>query len=134
MSSIILALKRMGASKIILTNRTKQKAYDMKKSFSGVEIIDWGKIPKFDMIINATSVGLKKEDEFELNYTDLGSNKFFYDVIYNPKETNFLKKAKREGNKIENWKMMFIYQAHQAFTIWHKIMPKIDEETIKLLD
>jgi shikimate dehydrogenase len=30
--------------------------------------------------------------------------------------------------------MMFIYQAHQAFTIWHKIMPKIDDETIKLLD
>ena len=63
-SSIILALKRMGASKIILTNRTKQKAYDMKKSFSGIEIIDWGKIPEFDMIINATSVGLKKDDEF----------------------------------------------------------------------
>ena len=133
-SSIILALKRMGASKIILTNRTKQKAYDMKKSFSGVEIIDWGKIPKFDMIINATSVGLKKEDEFELNYTDSGSNKFFYDVIYNTKETNFLKKAKREGNKIENGKMMFIYQAHQAFTIWHKILPEIDDETIKLLE
>ncbi len=29
---------------------------------------------------------------------------------------------------------MFIYQAHQAFTIWHKVMPEIDEETIKLLD
>ena len=29
---------------------------------------------------------------------------------------------------------MFVYQAHQAFTIWHKVMPKIDDETIKLLD
>ena len=29
---------------------------------------------------------------------------------------------------------MFIYQAHQAFTIWHKIMPEKDDETIKLLD
>jgi len=133
-SSIILALRRMGASKIILANRTKQKAYDIKKSFSGVEIIDWGKIPEFNMIVNATSVGLKKDDEIKLNYTDLGSNKFFYDVIYNPKETNFLKKAKKEGNQIENGKMMFIYQAHQAFTIWHKVMPEIDEETIELLD
>ena len=60
--------------------------------------------------------------------------KLFYDVIYNPSETNFLKKAKLFGNKIENGKMMFIYQAHQAFTIWHKIMPDIDEETIKLLE
>ena len=40
----------------------------------------------------------------------------------------------KKGNKIENGKMMFIYQAHQSFTIWHKIMPKIDDETIKLLD
>ncbi len=133
-SSIILALRRMGASKIILANRTKQKAYDIKKIFPGVEIIDWGKIPEFNMIVNATSVGLKKDDEIKLNYTDLGSNKFFYDVIYNPKETNFLKKAKKEGNQIENGKMMFIYQAHQAFTIWHKVMPEIDEETIELLD
>ena len=42
--------------------------------------------------------------------------------------------AKQFGNKIENGKMMFIYQAHQAFTIWHKKMPKIDDETINLLD
>jgi len=29
---------------------------------------------------------------------------------------------------------MFIYQAHQAFTIWHKIMPKINNDIIELLD
>ena len=46
----------------------------------------------------------------------------------------FLLKAKQFGNQIENGKMMFIYQAHQSFAIWHKVMPKIDEETIRLLD
>ena len=86
------------------------------------------------MIINATSLGLEKGDEIKLNYATVGPNKFFYDVIYNPLQTNFLKKAKMFGNKIENGKMMFIYQAHQAFTIWHKVMPEIDEETIKLID
>ena len=30
--------------------------------------------------------------------------------------------------------MMFIYQAHQAFAIWHKVFPKIDEKVIELLD
>ena len=64
----------------------------------------------------------------------VGSNKFFYDVIYNPRETVFLKRAKLYGNKAENGKMMFIYQAHQAFTIWHKLMPEINDETIKLID
>ena len=133
-SSIILALKKMGASKIILSNRTKLKAEDLKKSFTDLEIIDWGKTPEFHMIVNATSIGLKKDDEIKLDYADIGPNKFFYDVIYNPQQTNFLKKGKMFGNKTENGKMMFIYQAHQAFTIWHKIIPEIDDETIKLLD
>ena len=133
-SSIILALKKMGTSKIIISNRTKQTAEDLKNFFSDLELIEWGETPEFHMIINATSIGLKKDDEIKLNYTDMGSNKFFYDVIYNPKQTNFLKKAKMFGNQTENGKMMFIYQAHQAFTIWHKIMPEIDDETIKLLN
>ena len=133
-SSIILALKKMGASKVILSNRTKKKAEELKKTFSDLEIVDWGKTPEFNMIINTTSLGLNKDDEIKLDYENIGSNKFFYDVIYNPKQTKFLTKAKQFGNQIENGKMMFIYQAHQAFTIWHKIMPKIDDKTIQLLD
>ena len=133
-SSIILALKKMGSSKIILSNRTKEKAKALKKIYSDLEIIDWGEIPDFNVIINATSLGLKNHDEIKLDYTDIGSNKLFYDVIYNPRQTKFLSKAKQFGNQIENGKMMFVYQAHQAFTIWHKIMPEIDDETIKLLD
>ncbi len=133
-SSIILALNKMKASKIILSNRTKEKAENMKNLFKFLDVVEWGVYPNFDMIINATSVGLKKNDKINFDYSKIGSNKFFYDIIYNPKETIFLKKAKELGNKTENGKMMFIYQAHQAFTIWHKIMPKIDEETIKLLD
>ena len=133
-SSIILALKKMGASKVILSNRTKKKAEELKKTFSDLEIVDWGEIPEFNMIINTTSLGLNKDDEIKLDYENIGSNKFFYDVIYNPRQTKFLTKAKQFGNQIENGKMMFIYQAHQAFTIWHKIMPKIDDKTIQLLD
>ena len=132
--SIILSLKKMGVSRIILSNRTKKKAEDLKKIYSDLEIIDWGETPDFNVIINATSLGLKNHDEIKLDYTDMGSNKLFYDVIYNPRQTKFLSKAKEFGNQIENGKMMFVYQAHQAFTIWHKIMPEIDDETIKLLD
>ena len=133
-SSIIIALKKMGAAKIIISNRTKTKAEDLKKIFNELEIIDWGKTPNFDMIINATSIGLKNEEGINLDYTSVGHNKFFYDLIYNPKETIFLKRAKLFGNKVENGKMMFIYQAHQAFTVWHKLMPDINEETMNLID
>ncbi len=133
-TSIIIALKRMGAAKLIISNRTKSKAENLKNIFNELEIIEWGETPNFDMVINATSIGLKNEDGIKLDYSKIEPNKFFYDVIYNPKETIFLKRAKLFGNKSENGKMMFIYQAHQSFTIWHKLMPNIDEETINLLD
>ena len=128
--SIVLALKRLGAAKITLSNRTKEKAENIKKIYSDLKIIDWGEIPDFDMIINATSLGLKKDDQLKLNYTNIGPNKLFYDVIYNPRKTNFLLKAKQFGNQIENGKMMFIYQAQLAFKIWHNISPKVNDKLI----
>ena len=131
--SIILGLKKMSASQIMLCNRTKSKAENLKKIYDYLDIVNWGDMPEFDMIVNATSVGLKKNEEININFKKSGQNKFYYDVIYNPRETMFLKKAKEQGNIAENGIMMFVYQAHQAFTIWHKVMPKIDEETLKIL-
>ena len=133
--SIIAALKKMGASKIFLYNRTVSKSENIKKLFRDIEIVDKKNIPNdTDMLINASSLGIKTNDKIDLNYKKIGSNKFYYDVIYNPVETFFLKEAKKFGNKVENGKKMFIYQAHQAFAIWHNVFPKIDEEVEKLLD
>ena len=132
--SIISALKKMGVSKITLSNRTKEKAEILKKKYSDLDIVDWGDNKTSDIIINATSLGLKKDEGIKFDYSKIGSNKLFYDVIYNPSKTKFLSEAERLNNRVENGKMMFIYQAHQAFTLWHKIMPKIDEETFNLLD
>ena len=130
-SSIIIALKNLGASKIILSNRTKEKAENLKKLYKDLNIVNWEEMVDFDMIINTTSLGLKNTDEIKLNYSDIGSKKLFYDVIYNPKETNFLKKAKLFGNKVENGKMMFIYQAQLAFKIWHNVLPKVNDNLLK---
>ena len=128
--SIIVALKKLGAVKIILSNRTREKAENLKKSHSELEIVDWGKTVAADMVINATSLGLKKDDEIKLNYTDIGTSKLFFDIIYNPNKTKFLLKAKEFGNQTENGKMMFIYQAQLAFKIWHKILPKVNENLL----
>ena len=132
--SIIFALNKMQASKIIVSNRTKDKAENLKNLFDKLDIIEWGNIPDFDMIINATSLGLKEEDKINLDFSKTGTDKFFYDVIYNPKETNFLKEGKKLGNKTENGKLMFIYQALLAFNVWHGIKPEINDEVINLLD
>jgi shikimate dehydrogenase len=132
--SIIFALYKMKVSEIMITNRTKSKAEDLKGLFKNLKIVDWGKVPEFDIIINATSVGLKKGDEINLDFSKIGKNKFFYDLIYNPNETNFLKIGKNLGNRTENGKLMFVYQALAAFNVWHGIQPEINNEVIKLLD
>jgi len=131
--SLIFALKRMKVLEIILSNRTRTKAEDISKLFDNLAIVDWGEIPNFDMIINATSLGLNNNDEFNLDFSKL-KNKFFYDVIYNPKDTNFLKIARKFGNRTENGKKMFIYQAAEAFKIWHGADPEINEEIYELLN
>ena len=133
-SSIIFALNKMKVSKIIISNRTREKAENLKKLFKNIEIIDWGEVPNSDMIINATSIGLKKEDHIILDFSLTSKNSLFYDVIYNPKETNFLKTGKKMGNMTLNGKLMFIYQALSAFNIWHGIEPNVNEDVIKLLD
>ena len=131
--SIIFALKRMDVSEIKVSNRTKEKAKDLKVLFNDLEIIEWGDLPDFDVIINATSIGLNNET-MNLDFSKSGKNKLFYDVIYNPAETNFLKKGKELGNMAENGRTMFVYQAAEAFKLWHGIGPKINQETLKLLE
>ena len=138
-SSVISALKSGGANNIILSNRTKEKANQLKKLFPELEVLDWGKRPSLcDIVINTTSIGLTKNEEIKVDFSDYDKNFhknfLFYDLIYNPKETVFLKKARLRGNKTMNGKMMFLNQAKYAFNIWTNIMPEIDDEVIKLLD
>ena len=130
--SIIYALNKMKVSNIAISNRTKSKAENLKKLFEKLEIIDWGKVPEFDMIINATSIGLNEQDKINLDLPKV-ENKLFYDVIYNPVETQFLKFGKKHGNMVLNGKMMFIYQAFFAFKLWHNLEPEINNEVLKLL-
>ncbi len=132
-SSIVFALKEMNVSKITISNRTKQKAEDLKILFKNLNIVEWGNLVDFDVVINATSLGLNNE-KINLDFSKAGKNKLFYDVIYNPIETNFLKEGKKIGNMTENGEKMFIYQALEAFKLWHGIEPEVNFETLKILE
>ena len=131
--SIIFALNKMNVSEIMISNRTKSKAENLKNLFGNIKIVEWGILPNFDMIINATSLGLKNSETINLDFSKIKKGKLFYDVIYNPEETNFLTEGKKSGGKIENGKKMFIYQAAASFNIWHGIYPEIDNEINYLL-
>ena len=131
--SIIFALQNMNVQEITISNRTKEKAENLKVLFNNIKILEWGNLTDFHMVINATSLGLNNE-KINLNFLSSGNDKLFYDVIYNPQETQFLKMGKQLGYKTENGKTMFIYQALEAFKLWHKIEPKVNTDTFKLLD
>ena len=152
--SIILALKRLKVGEIFLCNRIKEKAEKLNVDHGGdLNILDWNELTlpndligkesnkKIFIVINATSLGLKKDDDIcqAFKIDTLKKNQeldllLFYDLIYNPSETNFLFTARKLGYLTINGKMMFIYQARLAFKIWHNLLPAVDDETIKLLD
>jgi shikimate dehydrogenase len=131
--SIIFALNKMEANKITVSNRTYKKAENLKSQFNEINIVNWGEIPEFDIIINATSLGLNNET-IDLNISNIGDSKLYYDVIYNPSETNFLKDGKKLGNQTENGKLMFVYQALEAFKLWHNLEPSVNNQILNLLD
>ena len=132
--SIIKALKNLVLKQIFLSNRTKENSDYIIKLFPEIIIMEWGQIPDFDIVINATSLGLKKDDHIHLDFRKINESKIFYDLIYNPSITNFLDQAKKSGHKIINGKMMLLFQAQIAFEIWHGFLPKIDDKLIKFLN
>ena len=131
--SLIFALKNMYVEEIVISNRTREKAENLKVLFNNLKILEWGNLTDFHMVINATSLGLNNET-INLNFSSSGNDKLFYDVIYNPHETQFLKMGKQLGYRTENGKTMFVYQALEAFKLWHRIEPKVNKDTFKLLD
>ena len=106
--SIIFALKNMNVQEITISNRTKEKAENLRVLFNNIKILEWGNLTDFHMVINATSLGLNNE-KINLKFSSSGNDRLFYDVIYNPHETQFLKMGKQLGCKTENGKTMFVY-------------------------
>ncbi len=137
-ASILDALTDRQGVQVYLSNRTRKKAENLKEQFKEyikIEVIDWGTKPtnKCDLVINTTSVGLKKEDKINIDFEEYKGKKIaFIDLIYNHK-THFLKDAERRGNFIMDGQDMFLGQARYAFAHFTDVLPDIDEEAFKLL-
>ena len=135
--SVILSLKKSGVKEISIINRTKEKCIFLKKKFPSLKIKDWNNLEKeisnYDIIINATSLGLKHGEDFSFNFEPTKKNLIFIDTIYNPLETKTLKYLKEKDLKVFNGLDMFIYQGQKAFYLWNKINPEIDQKLIDIL-
>ena len=135
--SVIFSLQKSKIQNISIINRTHEKSLFIKKKFNFLKILQWQylqkEISKFDIIINATSLGLKGGNDFEFNFENIKEKAIYIDTIYNPIETKTLKYLKDKIFQTFNGLDMFIYQGQKSFYLWNKINPEIDDELIHLL-
>ena len=133
--SLVYALQKKKIKKIFISNRTLQKAENIKKKFPGIEIILWESISQksieMDVIINATSLGMKNSLDFKTLIEKYKPEMVYYDVIYNPLETKMIKRFKVNNIKTHNGLEMFLFQGQKSFSLWNNITPTIDEEIKK---
>lgn len=80
------------------------------------------KLANANLIINTTPLGMYPEMEQypQINYNAIQKNAFFYDLVYNPLETQFLKKGKKQGAFTKNGLEMLHLQAQKSWQIWNK--------------
>lgn len=136
--SIILALLKSNIAHISISNRTYEKSIFLKKKFKEINLIKWENYPeelnKFDILINATSLGLIPGEEPKIKLNNLKKNMIFIDTIYNPQQTKLIKLFKSHNLKTFNGLNMLIYQGQKSFYLWNKINPEIDDGLLRLLE
>jgi len=135
--SVIFSLQKSKMKNISIVNRTYEKSIFLKKRFSFLNVLEWKalkqEISRFDIIINATSLGLKNGDDFEFNFDNIRDNLIYIDTIYNPIETKTIRFLRKNNIKTFSGLDMFIYQGQKSFYLWNKINPEIDDNLINLL-
>ncbi len=72
------------------------------------------------LLINTTPLGMSPTvDAYpDIDYSQISKNHFVFDLIYNPQETRFLKKARSQGAQIKNGLEMLQLQAEKSWEIW----------------
>jgi shikimate dehydrogenase len=119
-----LKLASEKVAELFLVNRTKSKAQEIaaeiKKQFPSVKVSIGFPKTKVDLVLNATSLGLKTDDASPLDEKQFSLNqtRAVYDMIYRPAETALLKAAKAAGCKTANGLGMLLHQGAKAFEIW----------------
>lgn len=119
-----LKLASDGAAVLFLVNRTTSKAQavaaEIRERFPRVRL-ELGYPPAgVDLVLNATSLGLKPTDPlpFDRHQFRLEQAPAVYDMIYRPAKTPLLDAARAAGCRVANGLGMLLYQGAKALEIW----------------
>lgn len=100
--AIAFALVDSGVSRLVVANRTEKRAVAIQSMLGhydgGVEVEIGSADPSgFDLVVNATSLGLRPEDPLPLDVNRLEQGTLVAEVVASPQETTLLKKARERG-------------------------------------
>ncbi|HEY1790715.1 MAG TPA: shikimate dehydrogenase [Verrucomicrobiae bacterium] len=121
-AALKLASERV--AELHLVNRTMSKAgqiaEEIKERFPSVSVAAGYPAGKLDLVLNATSLGLKPSDASPLDEKQFALSRAHavYDMIYRPAQTRLLASAKKAGCKTANGLGMLLHQGAKAFKIW----------------
>ena len=123
--AIVAALAQEGVRKVVIANRDKKKAAGLARmgarmglKCETVNLADANKLaPKADMIVNATSLGLKDEPS-PIDSEHIKKGCIVYDIVYRPVVTDLLEQAKLADAEVVYGYEMLIEQGARAFEIW----------------
>ena len=129
--AVLTSLCMNEAYQVYVINRTldkaKRLASEFKKGFKdtfiqAVSLDDKDEIKnilgKTNLLVNATSAGMKGVDSVEIPLEYLQKEAVIYDLVYDPRETNLIKTAKELGYKASGGLSMLLYQGVESFEIW----------------
>jgi shikimate dehydrogenase len=128
----IFSLAQAGVDRITIINRTIERGVRLSTEMAGAfhacqiefeplhstTFSDFSK--NIDLVVNATSVGMQPDIDVSPWPDDVAipADTIFYDVIYKPVQTLFLRQAQAAGQKTINGLGMLIHQGAAAFEIW----------------
>jgi shikimate dehydrogenase len=131
--AILYALVEGGASKVLILNRTGDRARALAKSFGArVATVPWEDRNKAlsgcGLLINATSLGMTGKPALDIDLAALPADAIVADIVYSPLETPLLAAARAKGNPTVDGLGMLLHQAVPGFARWFGIRPEVTPE------
>ena len=136
--AILGALIEDGANEVILANRTRSRADQLRSDFGAkIKVVDWMKVQNYlsdaSTVINATSLGMDGKAELPIPLQGLKKNTLVTDIVYTPLNTPLLENAAKRGCRTVDGLGMLIHQAIPGFERWFGMKPDVSENLRKLL-
>lgn len=130
--AVLASLLDVGVPRIILTNRTRERAENLRADFGNrIEVVDWvhaGNIlDDAKLVVNTTSLGMTGHREMRIPLDGLKPGTIVNDLVYSPLRTGLLATAEEKGCRVVDGLGMLLHQAVPGFERWFGKRPEVDE-------